>query len=111
MRALADRVEELAACLQRYSRNFIAQSLARLRMLSERTLTRELMTRMREAQQILDIASESLRREVQQRLVDARLAVTTFAPTMRGRSPAREVVMCRTRTTELPRRLAKAPAS
>ncbi|MFL6528209.1 MAG: exodeoxyribonuclease VII large subunit [Chthoniobacterales bacterium] len=111
MLALAARVEELTICLQRYVNNCIGQSIARLRMLSERTLTRELMTRMREAQQTLDIASESLRREVQQRLADARLAITTFAQTMRGRSPAREVVMCRTRTSELQRRLAKAPAS
>jgi exodeoxyribonuclease VII large subunit len=109
MAALADRVEELAACLQRYSRNYIAQSLARLRTLSERTLTRELMTRMREAQQTLDIASESLRRALQQRIANARLALTTFAQTIRASNPARELVACRGKIAELDRRLMKAP--
>ena len=109
MRALATRVEELATCLQRYASNFIAQSLARLRMLSERTLTRELMTRMREAQQTLDLASESLRRQVQQRIANARLAISTFAQTIRASNPARELVACRGKVAELNRRLMKAP--
>jgi exodeoxyribonuclease VII large subunit len=111
MQTLATRVEELAACLERYARNYVAQSLARLRLLSERTLTRELMTRMREAQQTLDIASESLRRQVQQRIANARLAITTSAQAIRARSPQREMVLCRNKSVELQRRLVNAPAA
>src|SRR5436305_6634402 len=52
---LARRIDELAACLNRCARNFISQGLVRLRLLSERTPTRELRTRMRQAQQNLDL--------------------------------------------------------
>src|SRR5437588_7515998 len=53
---LGRRVNELANCLQKYLRNFLQQSQTRLRFRSERTLARELMQRMRDAQQRLDLA-------------------------------------------------------
>src|SRR3954470_19759845 len=46
--ALSHRIDELRGCLERYARSFITQALTRLRFLSERTLTRELLARMRE---------------------------------------------------------------
>src|SRR6202040_2737836 len=48
---LGRRVNELANCLQKYLRNFLAHSQTRLRFLSERTLARELTQRLRDAQQ------------------------------------------------------------
>src|ERR1044071_6870961 len=59
---LARRVNELENCLKKYLRNFLQQSLTRLRFLSERTLARELTQRMRDTQQQLDLTAESLRR-------------------------------------------------
>src|SRR5438132_6832349 len=68
---LGRRVNELANCLQKYLRNFLQQSQTRLRFLSERTLARELMQRLRDAQQQLDLTAELLRRRVKQFMVDA----------------------------------------
>src|SRR5213075_230494 len=45
---LIRRVNELASCLQKCLLNFISQSQTRLRFLSERTLARELMQRLRD---------------------------------------------------------------
>jgi exodeoxyribonuclease VII large subunit len=109
--AIGGRVDELATCLDRYARNFVAQSLARLRMLSDRTLTRELMTRMREAQQTLDIAAESLRRQIDQRLGNARLALANRAQIVKSSNPARELVACRAKLADLTRRFISAPPS
>src|SRR3954469_23269509 len=69
---LSRRVNELENCLQKYLRNFLQQGLTRLRFLSERTLARELMQRMRNAQQQLDLAAESLQRKAKQFVADSR---------------------------------------
>src|SRR5437660_4253437 len=66
---LGRRVNELANCLQKYLRNFLQQNQTRLRFLSERTLARELMQRMRDAQQRLDLTTESLLRRLKQFVV------------------------------------------
>src|SRR4051812_46952004 len=63
---LSRKVIDLRNCLQKCLRNFLQQSLTRLRFLSERTIARELMQRMRNAQQQLDLNSESLRRKLKQ---------------------------------------------
>ncbi len=57
---LLRRVAELSSRLDRNLRNFLSQNQTRLRFLSERTLGRELMQRMRNAQQALDLATDSL---------------------------------------------------
>jgi exodeoxyribonuclease VII large subunit len=107
--ALAGRLNELAICLDRYARNFLSQGLARLRFLSERTLTRELMTRMREAQQNLDLVAESLRRHIEQRIGNARLTLVNRAQSVRAGNPARELVACRGKFADLQRRLIGLP--
>src|SRR4026207_24449 len=56
---LARRVSELANCLQKCLSNFLLQSRTRLRFLSERTLARELIQRLRENQQKVDLTAES----------------------------------------------------
>ena len=103
---LMRRVSELENCLHKYLRNFLQQSLTRLRFLSERTLARELMQRMRDAQQQLDLTAESLHRRLKQFVVDARAALSTHAQSLKSHDPKREVALCRTSVVELHRRLA-----
>src|SRR6185436_15437124 len=59
---LARRVNALSNSLQKCLRSFLQQSHTRLRFVSERTLGRELMQRLRNAQQQLDVTAELLRR-------------------------------------------------
>lgn len=103
---LSRRVTELQNCLQRYLRNFLQQNLTRLRFLSERTLARELVQRMRNAQQQLDVNADGLRRNLKEFLADARAALTTRSQSLKAHEPKRELALCRTRVIELERRLA-----
>ena len=54
------RVDELAMCLQRNLRNFLTYQETRLRFLSERTFSRELVKRIRDAQQQIDFDARKL---------------------------------------------------
>jgi exodeoxyribonuclease VII large subunit len=103
---LMRRVTELENCLHKYPRNFLQQSLTRLRFLSERTLARELRQRMRDAQQQIDLTAESLHRRLKQFVVDSRAALSTRAQSLRSHDPKREVALCRSNIVELHRRLA-----
>ncbi len=102
---LVRRVNELENCLQKFLRNFLQQGLTRLRFLSERTLARELMQRMRDAQQRIDLTSESLRRRLKQFVTEARAALSTRAQSLKSHDPKRELTLCRTRTIDLQRRI------
>ncbi|MFL6521756.1 MAG: exodeoxyribonuclease VII large subunit [Chthoniobacterales bacterium] len=102
---LLRRVNELENCLRKYLRNFLQQSLTRLRFLSERTLARELIQRMRDAQQQLDLSADSLRRKLKQFVADARAALSTRAQSLKTHDPKRELAVCKTRIAELERRL------
>jgi exodeoxyribonuclease VII large subunit len=107
---LGRRIAELENSLQRYLRSFLQQGLTRLRFLSERTLARELMQRMRDAQQQLDLTAESVRRKLRQFVADARAALSTRAQSLKSYDPKREVALCRTRAIDLARRIAAQPA-
>ena len=107
---LVRRVNELANCLQKYLRNFLQQSLTRLRFLSERTLARELTQRMRDARQQLDLTAESIHRKLKQFVIDARAALGSRAQSLKSRDPKREVTLCRSRATDLERRIVAQPA-
>ena len=102
---LVRRVNELANCLQKCPRNFLQQSLTRLRFLSERTLARELMQKMRDAQQQLDLTAETVRRKLKQFVADARAALSTRAQSLKARDPKREVALCRNQASDLERRI------
>ncbi len=102
---LVRRVSELENCLQKFLRNFLQHGLTRLRFLSERTLARELMQRMREAQQRIDLTSESLRRKLKQFVTEARAALSTRAQSLKSHDPGRELALCRTRAIDLERRI------
>src|SRR5947199_4099783 len=56
------RINELGACLQKCLRNFVDHQKTRLRFLSERALAREVIKRMRDAQQQLDLVRDALGR-------------------------------------------------
>jgi exodeoxyribonuclease VII large subunit len=107
---LVRRVNDLENCLQKYLRNFLQQSLTRLRFLSERTLVRELTQKMRDAQQQLDLTAENVRRKLKQIVADARAGFSTRAQALKAHDPKREVALCRNRATELERRIVAQPA-
>ena len=107
---LGRRVNELANCLQKCLRNFLQQNQTRLRFLSERTLARELMQRMRDAQQRLDLTTESLLRRLKQFVADSRVAFSTHAQSLKAHDPRRELLVRRNQWSDLQRRLtAQAP--
>ncbi|HEX8897960.1 MAG TPA: exodeoxyribonuclease VII large subunit, partial [Chthoniobacterales bacterium] len=106
---LSRRVADLENCLQKCLRNFLRQSLTRLRFLSERTLARELMQRMRNAQQQLDLNAESLRRRLKQFVTDSRASLSARAQSLKTHDPKREIAVCRTRVSNLERRIVLQP--
>lgn len=101
---LGRRVNELANCLQKCLRSFLLQSQTRLRFLSERTLARELMQRMHDAQQQLDLTAELLRRRLKQFVTDARAALSSRTQSLKSHDPKRELVFRRNSLVDLQRR-------
>ncbi|MFZ1217987.1 MAG: exodeoxyribonuclease VII large subunit [Chthoniobacterales bacterium] len=106
---LARRVNELENCLQKYIRNFLQQSLTRLRFLSERTLARELTQRMRDTQQQLDLTAESLRRRLKQFVADARAALSARTQSLKAHDPKHALSLRRNRLIDLHRRFLAQP--
>jgi exodeoxyribonuclease VII large subunit len=86
------RIDKLAVSLQRCWRNFLGHEQTRLRFLSERALSRELVKRIRDAQQQLDFTRASLRRGLRQRVGDAHIRLANFAGLIRSRNPNRELI-------------------
>ena len=107
---LGRRVNELANCLNNCLRSFLQQSQARLRFLSERTLARELMQRLRDAQQQLDLTAESLRRRLKQFVADARAGLSAQMQSLKSHDPKRELTMRRASLIDLHRRFAAQPS-
>ncbi len=106
---LSRRVSDLEDCLNKCLRSFLQQSLTRLRFLSERTLGRELMKRMRDAKQQLDLNTESLRRKLKQFVTDSRTALGTRAQSLKAHEPSRELALCQSRAADLQRRIIAQP--
>ena len=106
---LLRRVSELSTCLDRNLRNFISQARTRLRFLSERTLVREPALRIREAQQRVDLAKESLGRMLARFVPDARARLNAHLRALQSHSPIRELAMRRSKLDELRRRFETAP--
>ncbi|MFN2509046.1 MAG: exodeoxyribonuclease VII large subunit, partial [Chthoniobacterales bacterium] len=98
------RVTELSACLDRNLRSFISNSRTRLRFLSDKTIGRELVQRLRDAQQRIDLARESLTRTAGQRVMDLRAVLRSRTQALQTHSPARELGARRERTAALERR-------
>src|SRR5437870_5421820 len=106
---LERRVNELAVCLQRYWQNFIAREQTRLRLFSERAVSRELLRRIQEGKQTLDWRRESLQRSAVGFLGNWRSRLMENAAALRRHDPSREIILRRTRFTEFARRLAACP--
>lgn len=107
---LQRRINELSGCLHKCLRNFVDHQKTRLRFLSERALARELLKRMRDAQQQMDLAKETLSRHVIHRIENCRRTVAHMVATLQARSPVREIAMRRGLFTELSRRFNSLPA-
>src|SRR5438309_6256436 len=103
------RVNELAVCLQRCWRNFILREQTRLRLFSERTVGRELLTRIQEGKQALDWRRENLQRKAKGFVVNWRSRLAEDVAALRRHDPSREIVLRRSRFAELARRLAACP--
>ena len=106
---LRRRIDELAGCLQKCLRSFLEHQKTRLRFLSERTLARELLKRMRDAQQQIDLSREALHRHVVHKIEYIRRNLLHLASTLQSRSPARELVMRRDHFVDLQRRFLASP--
>lgn len=108
---LQRRVDELSGCLTRGLRNFLTQHQTRLRFLGEKTLARELLKRVRDAQQEVDFARETMARVTARVITNARAALTSRAQTLQAHRPARELSLRRERLRELERRFALLPGA
>ncbi len=107
---LLRRIDELSACLERNLRNFVAHVQTRLRFLSEKALSREPLQRLREAQQRIDLARDSLGRVVSRVIGEKRTAIASSETTLRSRNPAREIAARRGELQQLERRIVAAPS-
>jgi exodeoxyribonuclease VII large subunit len=75
-----------------------------------RALGRELLQRLRDGQQRLDHARETLRRCLSHKIDNCKRALSHMARTIQARSPARELTLRRNRFIDLRRRFAELPA-
>jgi exodeoxyribonuclease VII large subunit len=105
IRDLERQLRELQACLQKCWRAFLVQSRNRLQALSEKTLGRELRRRLRQAQQEVDLARESLVRALERRASRERARLTSAQLALKAHHPAREVAARRQLVAQLQRRL------
>lgn len=100
---LLRRVAELAVGLDRHLRNFITQTQTRLRFLSEKTIGRELLQRLRDAQQRIDLARESLTYGAAHTATEQRALLARRAQALQAYNPAREIANSRQRLATLHR--------
>lgn len=106
---LQRRINELGACLSKCLRRFIEREKTRLRFLSERALVRELLKRLRDSQQQLDLSRETLGRHIRHKLENSRRTLAHVIATLQARSPIREIALRRNRFTDLHRRFGSLP--
>ncbi len=106
---LLRRVDELSTCLDRNLRNFVSHAQTRLRFLSEKALAREPLQRLRDAQQRIDFARDSLGAVIRGFLTHRANALAHTASTLRARNPERELAARRASLDQLHRRCLAAP--
>ena len=102
---LERRVSELQSCLEKCWRSFLAQARHRLSAVSEKTLFRELSRRLREAQQQLDLAKESIVRILERRRTSARTRLTNAQLVLKMHHPGRELAARRQHLEQTRRRI------
>jgi exodeoxyribonuclease VII large subunit len=106
---LQRRIQELGNCIHKCLRSFVEQQKTRLRFLSERALGRELVKKLHDAQQQIDVNRDALGRNAVQKIDHCRRALTHAAAALQVRSPVRELAVRRTRLSDLRRRFAALP--
>jgi exodeoxyribonuclease VII large subunit len=106
---LQRRIQELGNCVHKCLRSFVEQQKTRLRFLSERALGRELVKKLHDAQQQIDVNRDALGRNAVQKIDHCRRALTHAAAALQVRSPVRELAVRRTRLSDLRRRFAALP--
>ena len=89
VRDLERRTRELQNCLGKCWRDFLARARGRLSAVSEKALFRELSGRLRDAQQQLDFAKESLVRILERRRTMERMRLTNAQLALKAHNPAR----------------------
>ncbi len=107
VRDLERRVRELQNCLGKCWRDFLTRARSRLSAASEKALSRELSGRLRDAQQQLDFAKESIIRTLERRRTLERTRLTNALLALKAHNPARELAARRQRLQEIRRRLAE----
>ena len=105
VRDLNRRLRELQNCLGKSWRDFLARARSRLSAASEKALFRELSGRLRDAQQQLDFAKESIARSLERRRTLERTRLTNALLALKAHNPARELAARRQRLQEIRRRL------
>jgi len=103
------RVNEFALCLHRCWQSFIAREQTRLRLFSERAVSRELLRRMQEGKQTLDWRRENLQRNAMGFLGNWRSRLAENTAALRRHDPSREIILRRSRFAEFARRLEACP--
>ena len=106
---LLRRIAELTTCLDRSLRNFLAHAQTRLRFLSEKTIGRELVQRLRDAQQRTDLARESLTRAAGRAVRDGRSILMQHGQALVAHSPSRALGALRDRIAHVESTLRKLP--
>jgi exodeoxyribonuclease VII large subunit len=110
---IADFVADLRAPTPSAAAELIVPDIIDLRRhldASARGIGRELLNRMRDAQQRLDHARETLRRCLGHKIENYRRSLAHALATLQARSPGRELMLRRNRFTDLQRRLRESPA-
>lgn len=110
---IADFVADLRAPTPSAAAELIVPDIIDLRRHLDayaRGIGRELLNRMRDAQQRLDHARETLRRCLGHKIDNYRRGLVHALATLQARSPARELMLRRNRFGDLQRRLRESPA-
>jgi exodeoxyribonuclease VII large subunit len=109
---ICDFVADLRAPTPSAAAELIVPDVLDLRRRMEvfaRGLTRELLERMRGAQQQLDLTRDGLHRHLVHKIESYRRSLLHMAGTLQSRSPARELIMRRNRLVDLHRRFISLP--
>src|SRR5438105_3896132 len=104
---ICDFVADLRAPTPSAAAELIAPDIVDLRRRidgCEHAVARELLKRLRDVQQQIDVGRETLRRCLAHKIDNYKRGLVHIARALHARSPAREILMCRNRFVDLQRR-------